>query len=157
MTIYLVKNFLEGQKSEHYVSSQEEADKNYNTEIICVVGTKEQAQARQKEIADQYLEIEKHRFSINKEIPNGDHTVWTAVDDLSTETHDGAYQVFNTVLGSYERANNKEEAVELLNKVKNDFIVFCGLSDVTELEKIPPAYLEITYGTDTGTIPVEVM
>lgn len=157
MTIYLVKNFLEGQQSEYYVSSQEEADENYSAQITCVIGTKEEAQLRQQEIAVEYLRIEGHRFSINKEIQVGEDAIWTAVDDLSTETYDGAYRVFNTVTGSYEKANNKEEALALLVKVKNEFIVFSGLSDVSEIEKLPTDYSENTYGVNTGTIPVEVI
>jgi hypothetical protein len=157
MTVYLVKNFLEGQQSEYYVGSQEEADENYSTQITCVIGTKEEAQLRQQEIAAEYLRIESYRFSVNKEIQSGENAVWTTVSDLNSETHEGAFQVFNAVAGSYSRANNKEEALALLEKVKNDFIVFSGLSDVMEIEKLPVDYSEDTYGVNTGTIPVEVL
>lgn len=156
MTVYFVKNPIEG-RPEYFVETQEELDANINPALFCVVGTKEQAQARQQEIALAYLEAEKDRFVVTKETQTGDDITWMAVEDLNTDEHTGAYQVFNTVTGQYEKAITKQEAFELLARIKQDFLVFSGLTVVSEVEKLPEPYPEIRFGVNTGTIPVEVM
>lgn len=156
MTIYFVKNFIEGSQ-EYFVETQKDVDENTNLNLLCIVGTKEQAQTRQQEIAVAYLEAEKDRFVVTKEIQTGDDVTWMTVEDLNTDEHTGAYQIFNTVTGQYEKANTKQEAFELLARIKQDFLVFSGLTDVIEVEELPVPYSKERHGITTGTIPVEVM
>jgi hypothetical protein len=153
--MYLVKNFIEGQEPEYFVTSQETVVSNPS--FKCVVGSYEDAVARQKQVTDAYLIQEKHRFTVVKEINAGDNVVWEFVENIETETHDGAYQVFNTITGMHEKASNKEEALNILNRIKNEFIVFTGLDSVKTVEKFPSRYGEEKFGVTVGEIPVEVM
>ena len=155
MTVYFVKNYLEGQEPEYFVASQEMvlSTRRFN----CVVGSYEDAVARQKQIADEYLIQENHRFTVAKETVTEGNVIWEPVENIETETHDGSYQVFNTITGLHEKAETKIEALNILDRIKNEFIVFNGLDSVEILEKLPGKYNEERFGTITGEIPVEVM
>ena len=155
MTVYFVKNYLEGQEPEYFVDSQELVDSNLH--VNCVVGSYEDAVARQKQIADEYLVQENHRFTVIKETVTEAGVIWQPVENIETETHDGPYQVFNTITGLHEKAINKEEALSILSRIKNEFVSFSGLDSVQILEKLPSKYNEERFGVITGEIPVEVM
>lgn len=154
MTFYLVKNLLEN-GSEYFVPDQQTKDANQH--ICCFIGGLSEAEQKAAENKAAYLEHESFRFVITKEIVNGNDTTWLGVD-LQNDPEVGTYNVFNHMLGQYERKNSLSEAIARNEQLKTEFINSYNWS-VETITELPPAvtYSPITYGTTVGTIPVEVM
>lgn len=85
-----------------------------------VFDTEEQANAALADIKQSYLLFESYRFSIAKEVVDGNNTVWTSVD-LENDPENGVYQVFNHNTGLYEAVNSLQEAKNRTEELKNIF------------------------------------
>lgn len=90
-----------------------------------------EAQEKLNEIKAGVLERESYRFSVAKEVVEGNNTTWMHAD-LDNDYEDGAYQVFNTLTGQYETVNSLAAAKERLEEVKTLFIDSCSLV-ITEM------------------------
>lgn len=94
------------------------------------------AVARLKQIQDEYLVQENYRFTVNKEVVNGNDTTWMAAD-LDNDEEDYAYHVFNTLTGQHEKVLSLSEAKARKAQIKQDFLVFNGLDKYEILDEIP--------------------
>jgi len=155
MTYYSVKNLLEN-GTEYFVPDQ--ATKDANTHIFCIVGTQQDAEAKAQANKNAYLEHQSFRFSIAKEVVNGNDTTWCAAD-LQNDSEEGTYHVFNHVTGQYEIKNFLSEAIARMEQLKTEFIneIDWSVSVVDTLPNPPTPYPANTYGLTVGDIPVEVM
>ena len=108
------------------------------------------ANAKLLENQTAYLLQENYRFTVAKEIVDGNNTTWTNAD-LENDPENGNYFVFNTMTGLHEKANSLTEAKQLFARIKQDFLVFVQLDKWEIVDKIPNTNLEqpITTGTQT--------
>lgn len=102
-----------------------------------VFNTHEEAETYAAPIINQYLVDEAHRFSVVKEVVNGGDVVWTPAD-LTTDSEELTYLVFNTVTGRHEKVDSKTAAVAKLEEVKLGFLSFYGyeIKEITDVEAL---------------------
>jgi hypothetical protein len=97
-----------------------------------VFDTNEEAIAALQQIKADYLEQESYRFTVAREIVDGNNTTWTAVD-LDTATEDATYHVFNTLTGQHELVVGVEPAKLRHSQIKEEFLTSNGLDAPTEV------------------------
>lgn len=134
MTIYKVLN-LTNNVTEYIVESQEAVDANDH--LTCSVGTESDAATKHDQYVAAYMTQESYRFTIAKEIVNGNNTTWVNVENINEDLHDGGYFVFNTLTGMHEKAANKEEAIAIQNRIKQEFIDYSDLTSYKIVESLP--------------------
>lgn len=105
-----------------------------------IFDTLEEAENFANPIIQQFLTNEDYRFSVAKEIINGNDTTWTSADLINDEEN-YSYFVFNTITGLHEKVNSKTEAINKLNEVKQQFIQFSQMfieeiDDLTALNRM---------------------
>ena len=101
--------------------------------------TMEEAEARLSIVKADYLKQEEYRFSVAKEVVEGNNTTWTAAN-LETDTEDYVYQVFNHNTGLHEAIPSLSQAKARNHELKDKFIseVFAGaVSGYEEPQSIP--------------------
>lgn len=113
-----------------------------------VIGSKQDAEAKLKEVQKNVLEYEALRFSVCATFVNGNDTTWREIKDSDPE--DTICQVFNHVVGQYQQYSNKTEANAAMQKLKEEFLALCNLDKVIELSELPtPPEQPISTGTQT--------
>lgn len=156
MTYYVINNQVTGQM-EYFVS--DEQTKTENDHLVCVVGTQEDANLKAQQNKQEFLEQELHRFSIAKEVVDGNNTTWMNAD-LLNDSEEGIYQVFNQFTGQHEPIDGLSNAINRMTELKNDFINSFNWN-VAQIETLPAkhigSYSQQIYGNTVGEIPVEVM
>lgn len=156
MTYYVINNLITNQM-EYFVP--DEATKLANDHINCIVGTQEDANAKNEQNKQEFLQKESYRFTIAKEIVDGNSTTWMNAD-LLNDSEEGMYQVFNQFIGQHESINGLSNAINRMTELKNQFINQFNW-DISLINSLPrkniSIYSEQTYGQTVGTIPVEVM
>ena len=155
MTYYVINNISINQ-TEYFVPDEETKSTNYH--LVCIVGTQEDAIAKNEQNKQEFLEKESYRFTVAKEEVNGNDTTWKAAD-LTNDAEEGVYHVFNHTNGLYETVNGLSNSIARMNELKQNFIDSLSIN-VVAIDKLPPKptkYAQEIYGIDTGSIPVEVM
>lgn len=156
MTYYVINNLITNQM-EYFVA--DEATKLTNDHLVCIVGGQEEANIKAIQNKQAYLEQESYRFTIAKEVIDGNNTTWMNAD-LLNDSEEGVYQVFNQFTGLHEAIDGLSNAVNRMVELKNQFINGFNWG-VVELNELPAkhigSYSQQIYGNTVGTIPVEVM
>lgn len=105
--------------------------------------TKAEADARLNVLKQAYLEKEAYRFTVSKEVVDGNNTTWT-VADLANDPEEYTYHVFNTLTGQYETTGSLSLAKQKLLDIKEAFLEAYGMSAIEELtDEQALAYLDI--------------
>lgn len=91
-----------------------------------VFDNKEAADIKLEEIKQQLLEREAYRFTIAKEVVDGNNTTWMNAD-LANDPEDGEYQVFNTLTGLHEKIQGLSAAITRQGDIKQEFVAASGL------------------------------
>lgn len=156
MTYYVINNQITNQ-IEYFVSDEE--TKAANDHLVCIVGTQEDATLKIQQIKEDFLSQELYRFTIAKEIVDGNNTTWLNAD-LLNDSEEGVYQVFNQATGQHEPIDGLTNAINRMTQLKDEFINQFNWT-VIETIKLPVkqigAYSQEVYGNTIGDIPVEVM
>ena len=156
MTYYVINNQITNQM-EYFVS--DEKTKTDNDHLICIVGTQEDANLKAQQHKQEFLEQQSYRFTIAKEVVDGNNTTWMNAD-LLNDSEDGMYQVFNHLTGQHEPVDGLSNAIYRMNELKTQFLNQFSW-DVVEIKTLPVkhigSYSQQTYGNTVGEIPVEVM
>lgn len=156
MIYFAVKNVVSG-NTEYFVP--DEVTRQANDHLVCIVGTQEDAVAKANQNKQSFLEQESYRFSIAKEVVDGNNTTWMNAD-LVNDVEDGSYHVFNQATGQYEGVVGLSNAINRMAQLKDEFLAQFDWS-VHELTNLPTknagTYPREIYGQTVGTIPVEVM
>ena len=96
------------------------------------------ARAKMQEIKASVVASEGYRFTVVKEIVDGENVTWVPTD-LDTETEDGRFQVFNTFTGQHESFDSLAAAKSRKQQLIDTFIDELGLNgepiDKEELER----------------------
>jgi hypothetical protein len=135
------------------------AIKNHQTYKIDYVETEDLANAKLIENSNYLLERESYRFTLCKEVVDGNNTTWCSVD-LNNDDENGTYHVFNHKTGLHELVNGLTNAKNRMQEIKQEFLVDNGLDKWEVVDSIPPEpdfYSSARYGQTVGTIPVEVI
>lgn len=101
--------------------------------------TKEEAELRLSVIKMEYIQQEDYRFSVAKEIIDGNNTTWTLAD-LNNDLENYVYQVFNHSTGQHEAVASLSQAKIRNQELKNAFLddVFASaIIEYTEPQSIP--------------------
>ena len=85
------------------------------------------AKAKLVEIRASVFATEEYRFSVAKEIVNGNDVTWVAAD-LDNDPEDHHYHVFNTLTGQHELMNSLSQAKTRIAEIKEQFISDLGFS-----------------------------
>lgn len=117
------------------------------------VESEELANAKLIENRNAYMQQESYRFTVAKEIVDGNNTIWMSAD-LENDIEDYDYQVFNQFTGQHEKINGLSNAKARLEEIKQQFIVEVGLDKWVSSTLADPSN---KYGVIVGDIPVEVM
>lgn len=156
MTYYVINNQITGQM-EYFVS--DEKTKLDNDHLVCIVGTQQDANEKVEQNKQNFLQQELHRFSIAKEVVDGNNTTWMNAD-LLNDSEEGIYKVFNHLTGQHESVDGLSNAINRMTQLKNDFINSFNWN-VVEVETLPVKhmgyYSQQIYGNTVGEIPVEVI
>lgn len=156
MTYYVINNLITSQM-EYFVADEE--IKLANDHLVCIVGTQEDANLKVAQNKEVFLEKETYRFTIAKEVVDGNNTTWMNAD-LLNDSEEGIYQVFNHTTGQHEPIDGLSNAINRMTQLKNEFISQFNW-DVVEINELPAkhigSYSQQIYGNTVGTIPVEVM
>jgi hypothetical protein len=156
MTYYVINNQITNQM-EYFVSNEQ--TKSDNDHLVCIVGTQEDANLKVQQNKENFLNQEFYRFTIAKEVVDGNNTTWLNAD-LLNDSEEGMYQVFNHTTGQHEPIDGLSNAVNRITQLKNEFINQFNW-DVVEIETLPVkhigSYTQEIYGNTVGDIPVEVM
>lgn len=91
-----------------------------------IFDTEQEAITKNQEIVSEFLTKENYRFTIAKEVVNGDNTTWMNAD-LNNDQEDCEYQVFNTLTGLHEKAQNLSSAIARQEEIKKDFVISSNL------------------------------
>jgi hypothetical protein len=107
-----------------------------------------EAKAKLTEIRESVIASEEYRFSVAKEIINGNDTTWSNAN-LDTDPEDGHYRVFNTLTGQHELVTSLSQAKTRLAEIKEQFIsgldFSLGINDEPQLKLDQP----MSRGTQT--------
>ena len=156
MTYYVINNLTTNQM-EYFVP--DEQTKITNDHIFCIVGDQEKANAKNEQNKQQFLEQESYRFTIAKEVVDGNNTTWMNAD-LLNDSEEGIYQVFNHLTGQHEPIDGLSNAIKKMKQLKDDFINSFTWN-IVEINELPAkhigSYSKDIYGNTVGLIPVEVM
>lgn len=116
-----------------------------------IFNTLEEAKEYANPLIAEFQAHEEYRFSIAKEIVSGNDTTWMSAD-LENDPEDSVYFVFNTINGLHEKVNSKTEATAKLEQVKQEFLVFSGMSikEITDEEAL--AKMEILLESATHVL-----
>lgn len=156
MTYYVINNQITN-RVEYFVDTEE--TKLANDHLVCIVGTQEDANLKVQQNKQEFLEQESHRFVIAKEVVDGNNTIWMNAD-LTADSEEGVYQVFNHATGQHEPIDGLINAINRMTQLKDEFINSFSWS-VAEIETLPikhvGGYSQQIYGNTVGDIPVEVM
>jgi len=80
---------------------------------------------------------EDYRFTIVKEISDGDNSIWVSAD-VNNDPEDCVYHVFNQHIGRHEKCNSLSSAISKKQEIKNEYLA--SLNFVTE--EIPQSLLD---------------
>jgi hypothetical protein len=136
MTYYVINNQKIGQM-EYFVP--DEKTKLENDHLICIVGTQENANLKAQQNKEDFLQQELYRFSIAKEVSDGNNTTWMTAD-LLNDTEEAMYQVFNYVTGQHESIDGLSNAISRMTQLKTEFINQFNW-DVEEIDALPIKYV----------------
>jgi len=100
-----------------------------------IVGTNTDAQNILSQEQQKLFDVDASIFTICSVFVNGNDSIWREVKD--TDPEDTPCQIFNTVTGQHVFANNKTEGAQVLQDVKNQYLSFCNLDVVTQLDALP--------------------
>ena len=107
-----------------------------------------EAKAKLAEVRASVFASEEYRFSVTKEVVNGNDTTWITAN-LDTDPEDYRYHVFNTLTGQHELVTSLSQAKTRLAEIKEQFITelnfSLGLHDEPQLKPEQPT----SYGTQT--------
>ena len=107
-----------------------------------------EAKTKLAEIRASVIASEKYRFSVAKEVVNGNDTTWMTAD-LNNDSEDHRYHVFNTLTGQHELVTSLSQAKTRLAEIEEQFIsglgFSLGLNDEPQLKQDQP----ISRGTQT--------
>jgi hypothetical protein len=156
MTYYVINNQITG-VMEYFVP--DEKTKLDNDHLVCFIGGIEKANLKVNTNKQNYLEQESYRFTIAKEVVDGNNTTWCNAD-LLNDTQEGIYQVFNQFTGLHEPIDGLTNAINRMNELKTQFLNQFNW-DIVEINQLPVKhigpYSQEIYGNTVGDIPVEVM
>lgn len=91
-----------------------------------VFDTELEATQNLQEVKAAYLERESYRFTIAREVIDGNNTTWMSAD-LENDPADGSYHVFNTLTGEHEPVSGLQNAIERREEIKAEFAVASNL------------------------------
>jgi hypothetical protein len=100
-----------------------------------IVGTNVDAQNILSQEQQKLFDTEASIFTICSVFVNGNDSTWREVMD--TDPEETPCQVFNTITGQHIFANNKTEGAQVLQDVKNQYLVHNNLDVVIELDTLP--------------------
>ena len=98
----------------------------YNQEVFETTDINE-ARAKLAEIKARVMEHEDYRFTVAKEIVNGNDTTWVNAD-LDNDPEDSNYHVFNTLTGQHELVVSLSLAKARRLEIKEQFVTEMGLN-----------------------------
>jgi hypothetical protein len=96
-----------------------------------------EARVKLAEMKTAGLAREEYRFTVAKEIINGNDTTWSNAN-LDTDPEDGHYRVFNTLTGQHELVTSLSQAKTRRLEIKEQFISSLNLSDEPQLKPEQP-------------------
>ena len=99
-----------------------------------IFSTREEAEARLSVVRQAYIEQEAYRFTVAKEVVEGNNTTWTSAD-LNNDIEDYVYQVFNHTTGLHEQVPSLTAAKERNQALKNDFLNNIFFNAIIEYEE----------------------
>jgi hypothetical protein len=139
----------------YFVPDEETVEQNNH--LICYVGGLEKANNRLVESRTAYLAQEDYRFTIAKEIVDGNNTTWINAD-LENDSEEGIYQVFNTITGLHEQVSGLTNAKNRRDAIKQEFLTEYKLDSVTVVTELPKKPQILGYfGVNLGPIPLEII
>ena len=103
-----------------------------------------EATAKLAEIKTLGLAQEDYRFTVAKEVVNGNDTTWTNAD-LDNDLEEGRYYVFNTFTGQHEFVASLTQAKNRKSELKEQFAESLGLNEPPQEKPAQP----ITVGAQT--------
>jgi hypothetical protein len=104
-----------------------------------------------------YLAQEDYRFTIAKEIVDGNNTTWINAD-LENDPEEGIYQVFNTLTGLHEQVSGLTNSKNRRDAIKQEFLTEYKLDNVTVVTELPEKPQILGYfGVNLGPIPLEII
>lgn len=106
--------------------------------------TIEEAVAKNELIKQAYITQEAYRFTIAKELVNGNDTTWLNAD-LTNDPEDAIYQVFNHKTGVHEQFMSLSAAKQRIDALKQEFLNEVFIKAITEVDRIEiPALMPST-------------
>ena len=81
----------------------------------------EDAEARLVVVKNEFLQQEDYRFTVAKEVVDGNNTTWMSAD-LENDIEDYVYQVFNHNTGLHEQVSTLSAAKLRVAQLKSDFV-----------------------------------
>ena len=139
MSVYIVPNLITGVQT-YFVPNEADqiTGQNSGAEGVFLVGTLDDANALLAQNTQDYLALCTDRFTVCRTLytENGLSFVLINLDEEPQDPNI-EYQVFNTLNGLHENVLGTDNAKTLLSKIKNDFIVWSGLSEVKVIDKVP--------------------
>jgi hypothetical protein len=89
------------------------------------------ANAKAAEIRADVMVREDYRFTVAKEVVNGNNTIWINAD-LDNDPEDGTYNVFNTFTGLHEKIVSLSAAIARRDEIKVQFADSLNIVPVIE-------------------------
>lgn len=94
-----------------------------------------EAKIKLAEVKESVLLFEDYRFTVAKEIVNGNDTTWTSAD-LDNDPGDYTYHVFNHNTGQHELISSLSAAKERYLELKEQFVTELGLNGEPQLKPV---------------------
>jgi len=94
------------------------------------------------------LLAEPGRFTVAKEIVNGNDTTWMSAD-LDNDSEDYTYQVFNHLTGKHEKVGSLTQAKNRVAQIKQEYLVSLSMVEPISMEQRPEP--QVWSATSTGT------
>ena len=91
----------------------------------------ESANVKAQEFKDIASLQEEYRFTVAKEIVNGNDTTWSNAD-FDNDPEDGIYHVFNTYTGQHEKFESLSLAFERKQEIKTQFMEEMSIAPISE-------------------------
>ena len=94
-----------------------------------------------------FLDQQSYRFTIAKELVDGNNTTWMAAD-FDSDPVDTIYQVFNQYTGQHEKIQGTTNALARREEIKTQFVTEVGLDNWNIVDKLPEIQF-VTTSTNT--------
>lgn len=97
-----------------------------------IFDTEQEAVTKNQEVIDEFLARESYRFTIAKEVVDGDNTTWMNAD-LTNDQEDAVYHVFNTLTGTHEQVSGLLAAKARQDEIKQAFLIHANVNAPQEI------------------------